>query len=296
MKVESSIKENYSSTTTEPITDIAGIVQAICEWNWITRTQFLDITGAFREIWKDSDWKPLYMQDDRLVNPIGMYLLRTYDWKEIVFEKGNDKFFWKMQIRADSNIRYQLWEKVIEIPFRIKAVNEDTGDSITIFPKTSDIIQWRMRKLYVVNTGWAERQRIEKEIMAKLIELSQVRGWNEIISAQNSIEEIKTNLKKMWIDLELVEGKIYLHWSPYKSPPSTNPPLVISRGSESRPILFLTSRYFLQGMGIRVSHTSSIEHLWSGSTSSILVIMVRKGSMIWGEIRAGWSSSTASCR
>jgi hypothetical protein len=33
-----------------------------------------------------------------------------------------------------------------------------------------------MRKLYVVNTGWAERQRIEKEIMAKLIELSQVRG------------------------------------------------------------------------------------------------------------------------
>ena len=212
MKVESSIKENYSSTTTEPITDIAGIVQAICEWNWITRTQFLDITGAFREIWKDSDWKPLYMQDDRLVNPIGMYLLRTYDWKEIVFEKGNDKFFWKMQIRADSNIRYQLWEKVIEIPFRIKAVNEDTGDSITIFPKTSDIIQWRMRKLYVVNTGWAERQRIEKEIMAKLIELSQVRGWNEIISAQNSIEEIKTNLKKMWIDLELVEGKIYLHF------------------------------------------------------------------------------------
>jgi hypothetical protein len=33
MKVESSIKENYSSTTTEPITDIAEIIQAICEWN-----------------------------------------------------------------------------------------------------------------------------------------------------------------------------------------------------------------------------------------------------------------------
>jgi hypothetical protein len=45
-----------------------------------------------------------------------------------------------------------------------------------IFPKTSDFIQDWMKNLYVVNTGWAERQRIEKEIMAKLIELAQVRG------------------------------------------------------------------------------------------------------------------------
>jgi hypothetical protein len=33
-----------------------------------------------------------------------------------------------------------------------------------------------MRNLYVVSSGWGERQRIEKEIMAKLIELSQIRG------------------------------------------------------------------------------------------------------------------------
>jgi hypothetical protein len=30
--------------------------------------------------------------------------------------------------------------------------------------------------MYVINTGWADRQRIEKEIMAKLIELAMVRG------------------------------------------------------------------------------------------------------------------------
>lgn len=201
MKVESSIRENYSSTTTPPITNVDEIINAICEWNGITLNDFKFLTWTFREIWKDNNWNPLYMQDDRLVNPIGMYLLRAYDWKQIVFEKWNDKFFWKLQVRADSNIRYQLWEKIIEIPFRIRAVNEETDDSITIFPKTSDIIQSWMKSMYVVNTGWAERQRIEKEIMAKLIELSQVRGWNEIISTQNMIEELKTNLNKRWIDL-----------------------------------------------------------------------------------------------
>jgi hypothetical protein len=73
-------------------------------------------------------------------------------------------------------MRYQLGDSIIEIPFEIKAVNEDTGEGITIFPKTSDILQSRMKGLYVVNTGWAERQRIEKEIMAKLIELAMVKG------------------------------------------------------------------------------------------------------------------------
>lgn len=148
MKVESSIKENYSSTTTPPLTNVDEIINAICEWNGITLNDFKSLTGAFREIWKDNNWNPLYMQDDRLVNPIGMYLLRAYDWKQIVFEKWNDKFFWKLQVRADSNIRYQLWEKVIEIPFRIRAVNEETDDSITIFPKTSDIVQGWMKNMY----------------------------------------------------------------------------------------------------------------------------------------------------
>jgi hypothetical protein len=73
-------------------------------------------------------------------------------------------------------MRYQLGDSIIEIPFEIKAVNEDTGEGITIFPKTSDILQSRMKGLYVVNTGWAERQRIEKEIMAKFIELAMVKG------------------------------------------------------------------------------------------------------------------------
>ena len=73
-------------------------------------------------------------------------------------------------------MRYQLGDSIIEIPFEIKAVNEDTGEGITIFPKVSDILQSRMKGLYVVNTGWAERQRIEKEIMAKFIELAMVKG------------------------------------------------------------------------------------------------------------------------
>ena len=107
-------------------------------------------------------------------------------------------------------MRYQLGESIIEIPFEIKAINEDTEESIILFPKTSDILQSRMKPLYVVNTGWAERQRIEKEIMAKMIELAMVKGWNEIISTQNMIEELKTNLKKKGIDFKLENEFIFL--------------------------------------------------------------------------------------
>jgi len=210
MKVESSIKENCISTTVEPITDTNEIIQAICEWNGITLSDFKNVTGIWHEIWKDGNWKPLFESDGRLCNPIGMYLSRKYDGKSVVFEKWNDKFFWRIQVRADINTRYQLWDKVVEIPFKIRAVNEDTEDWMIIFPKTSDFIQDWMKNLYVVNTGWAERQRIEKEIIAKLIELTQVRGWNEIISTQNMIEELQTVLKKRGIDISLSQGEIIL--------------------------------------------------------------------------------------
>ena len=55
-------------------------------------------------------------------------------------------------------------------------MNEDTEEGMIIFPKKQDIVQPRMKCLYVINTGWAERQRIEKEIIAKLIDLAMVRG------------------------------------------------------------------------------------------------------------------------
>lgn len=211
MKVESSIKENYSTTTVEPITDIDQVIQVICEWNGISLEEFKGIVWNYIKAWVDNDWQPLYLQGGSIINPIGVYLMKVYDWKDIVFEKGTDKFFWTLRVRAEQT-RYMLWDKVIDIPFRIKAVNEDTQESITIFPKTSDIVQRRMRGLYIVSPGWAERQRIEKEIMAKLIELAQVNGWNEIIWTQNIIEDLQATLKKSGIELELCNELLLLHF------------------------------------------------------------------------------------
>lgn len=211
MKVESSIKENYSTTTTKPTTNTEEIIQAICEWNGTTIDDFRRVVWDYSLIGKADNGENIYSQSDVIINPIWVYLMRTYDWKDIVFEKWNDKFFGKMKVRSWTN-SYMLWDKVIQIPFLIRAENEDTGEWMTIFPKTSDILQPRMKKLYVVNTGWAERQRIEKEIMAKLIELSQVRGWNEILSTQSMMEELKAALKKRWIDLKLDNGIILLHF------------------------------------------------------------------------------------
>lgn len=212
MKVESSIKENYSSTTIQPLTKTEEIIQAICEWNGITVDDFRWVVWNYSLIGKDDNGENIYAIDDNIINPIGMYLMRAYDWKEIVFEKWKDKFFGTMKVRSGVQ-RYMLGEKVIQIPFTIRAENEDTGEWITIFPKTSDILQPRMKNLYVVNNGWAERQRIEKEIMAKLIELSQVRWGNEILSTQNAIEELKAALKKRWIEMELTNGEIFLDFS-----------------------------------------------------------------------------------
>ena len=210
MKVESSIKETTINTTTPPIKDMNEIIDIICKWNGITKSRFSEIVWPYNHIGTDINWDAIFTQNNVLVNPIGIYLKNTYDWKDIVFEKWNDKFFWKLRVRSASWMRYQLGESIIEIPFEIKAINEDTEESMIIFPKTSDILQSRMKPLYVVNTGWAERQRIEKEIMAKMIELAMVKGWNEIISTQNMIEELKTNLKKKGIDFRLENEFIFL--------------------------------------------------------------------------------------
>ena len=209
MKVQSSIKENYSSTTVEPIKDVDECIKAICEWNGISLEQFKQVVWDYVKAWVDNDWQPLYLQGNSIINPIGMYLMNVYDWKDIVFEKWDDKFFWTLKVRAEQT-RYMLGDKVIDIPFRIKAENEETQESITIFPKTSDIMNRRMRGLYVVSPGWAERQRIEKEIMAKMIELAQVRGWNEIIWTQNVIEDLQKALKKSEIELKLCNEMLCL--------------------------------------------------------------------------------------
>ena len=209
MKVESSIKENYSSTTTEPITDTDECIKVICEWNDISLERFKEITWSYVKAWVDNNWQPLYLQGNNIVNPIWLYLMSAYNGRDIVFEKWDDKFFWTLKVRAEQT-RYMLGDKVIDIPFRIRAVNEDTQESITIFPKTSDIVNRRMRGLYVVSPGWAERQRIEKEIMAKFIELAQIKGWNEIIWTQNVIEELQKTLKKSWIELKLCNELICL--------------------------------------------------------------------------------------
>jgi len=209
MKVENSIKENYSSTTVEPITDIDKVIEAICEWNGISLGQFKDATWDYVKAWVDNNWQPLYLQGSSIINPIGVYLMQVYDGKDVVFEKWNDKFFWTLRVRAEDT-KYMLGEKVIDIPFRIRAVNEDTQESIIIFPKTSDIVQKWMRGLYVVAPWWSERQKVEKEIMSKLIELAMIKGWNEIISTQNIIEELQTNLKKSGIELNLCNELMHL--------------------------------------------------------------------------------------
>lgn len=211
MKVESSIKETVINTTTAPIKTDKEIIEAICKRNWITEEQFKNVVWPYSFLWTDVDNNPIYIREWVLCNPIGMYLKNTYDWKDIVFEKGNDKFFWRLRVRGSWAMRYQLWDSIIEIPFEIKAVNEDTGDWMIIFPKTSDILQSRMKSLYVVNTGWAERQRIEKEIMSKMIELAMVKGWNEIISTQNMIEDLKQSLKKRGIGFRLDNDFIFLN-------------------------------------------------------------------------------------
>lgn len=212
MRVESSIKETTINTTMAPTKDVNAIIDIICKWNGITRSRFNEIVWPYNHIGTDINWDAIFTQNNVLINPIGIYLKSTYDWKDVVFEKWNDKFFWRLRVRGSSWIRYQLDDSIIEIPFEIKAINEDTEESIIMFPKTSDILQSRMKPLYVVNTGWAERQRIEKEIMAKMIELAMVKGWNEIISTQNMIEELKTNLKKRGIDFSLEAEFIFLNF------------------------------------------------------------------------------------
>lgn len=211
MKVESSIKETTINTTTAPVKDTNEIIEIICKWNEITKNRFSEIVWPYSFIGNDTDNNPIYARNGVIINPIGVYLKNVYDWKDIVFEKWKDKYFWRLQVRSASWMRYQLGDSIIEIPFGIKAVNEDTGEGITIFPKTSDILQSRMKGLYVVNTGWAERQRIEKEIMAKFIELAMVKGWNEIISTQNMVEDLQQALKKRWIDFKLENEFIFLN-------------------------------------------------------------------------------------
>ena len=211
MKVESSIKETTINTTTAPVKDINDIIEIICKWNGITKNRFNEIVWPYSFIGNGADNNPIYARNWVIINPIGVYLKNVYDWKDIVFEKWKDKFFWRLQVRSANWMRYQLGDSIIEIPFEIKAVNEDTGEGITIFPKTSDILQSRMKGLYVVNTGWAERQRIEKEIMAKLIELAMVKGWNEIISTQNMVEDLQQALKKRGIDFRLENDFIFLN-------------------------------------------------------------------------------------
>lgn len=239
MKVESSIKESYSTTTTEPLTKTADIVEAICEWHWIDINKFNDIVWPYRTIGKDNEWNDICIQVDVVINPIGKYLMNVFDGKEVVFEKWNDKFFGRLEVRAEQT-KYQLWDKVIDIPFRIRAKNEDTGESMVIFPKTDDIIQRRMKGLYVVNTGWAERQKIEKEIMAKMIELAQIKGGNEIISTQSVVEELQKTLEKRGIKMEM-NGWILLHfWWRYVRDTAWNdgeyfaPPIKINIDFDSR--------------------------------------------------------------
>lgn len=206
MKVENSIKEKLISTTIKPLTNLSEIIDAICEWNSISLEDFKRVVWNYTQIGKDDSWNPIYSASWVIIDPIEQYLNATYRWKEVVFESGNEKYFGKINITKTTPTRYMLGDKVIDIPFKIRALNEDNGDWITIFPKVSDIIQPRMKKLYVINPGRAERQRLEKEIMAKLIELAQVRGWNEIISSQNVLEDLQSKLAKDNIKLSLWNG------------------------------------------------------------------------------------------
>lgn len=209
MKVASEIKENYASTTVKPTTDSEEIIQAICDWNWITLDDFKSIIWDYHIEGKDNNWNNIYCQWNTIINPIGKYLLIAYDWKSVVFEKWDDKFFGVLSVRAETT-RYMLWDKVIEIPYRIRAENREMDEGMIIFPKTSDILADWMKSLYVVSPGWAKRQQLEKEIMTKMIELSQVRGWNEIVSTQNMIEELKTSLEKDGMTFNLQDWLLYL--------------------------------------------------------------------------------------
>lgn len=211
MKVENSIKQNTISTTQEPITNTEEIIKAICEWNGITVSEFDDKVWYYGKIGTDTSGNDIFVNHGKIINPIGSYLYNVYEGKRVVFEKWNDKFFWTIRVVEDK-ARYQIWDKVIEIPYKIRVENDDTWDSIIIFPKTSDFLQEWMKSLYVVNTWWAERQKLEKQIMAKLIELAQIRWWNEIISTQSALEELKQTLKKRWIDMNIIDGCIILNF------------------------------------------------------------------------------------
>lgn len=240
MKVESSIKESYSTTTTEPLTKTADIIEAICEWNEISLDDFKYIVWPYSRVWKTDEWVEIYSSVWQIINPVLKYVRIVYEDRDVVFEKGNDKFFWKIKIEEGTSTKYQLWDKIIDVPFRIRAVNEDTGEWITIFPKKSDILQRRMKNMYIVNTGWAERQRIEKEIMAKMIELAQIKGGNEIISTQSVVEELQKTLEKRGIKMEM-NGWILLHfWWRYVRDTAWNdgeyfaPPIKINIDFDSR--------------------------------------------------------------
>ena len=93
MKVESSIKETTINTTTSPTKDMNEIINIICKWNGITKSRFSEIVWPYNYIGTDTNWDAIFTQNGVLVNPIGIYLKNTYDWKDIVFEKWNDKFF-----------------------------------------------------------------------------------------------------------------------------------------------------------------------------------------------------------
>lgn len=77
-----------------------------------------------------------------------------------------------------------------------------------------------------------------------LVELSQVRGWNEIISTQNMIEELKQNLKKRWINLELTSTwVIFLKFPRRKIRDTANndreyiaPPITVSIDFDNRTV------------------------------------------------------------
>lgn len=210
MQRENSIKETVSNVAEEPITDYKKVLEIIAEWNGISFADLLSKSGNPSIIGTDSKWIPIFAREWYIIDPLREYLRATYDWKEIVFEKWDEKYFGTMHIAYGVDYSYQLWDKCITIPYRLYAKNED-WTSMTIFPKSSDILQPRMKGLYIVNTWRAERQRLEKEIMSKLVELAMVRWWNEILSSQDGLAWIKASLAKRWIEVVLDAGYIFLN-------------------------------------------------------------------------------------
>lgn len=213
MQTTSSITNNSWKTTTQPLTKFSDIVEAICEWDWILESDFFDIVWCPIMIGEDKFWNPIYRIRDRICKPIFEYLVKTFDWQEVVFEKWAEKFFWKMRVEtSECTYNYELWDKSVSLNVKIMAENE-SGVSMFILPKKSDIIKPRIKAMYIVNTWWAERQRVEKEIMAKLVELSMIRGWNEIIQTQNVLEDFAEQLKKRNIILTVWSKiKIDIPW------------------------------------------------------------------------------------